>query len=248
MYWTPCARLMKSITPNTSVSPAAIRNSSTPSCRPFRVWTMRRVVDIGSMSLHPSPREAGRGWPSEARTGEGSSHRLRYPGSPSSLRFDGSPPSPQAGEGIARRARSLHRAILDVRIGVVLEHLLRDLGLELAVGALRHLHQIEVLDRIVVGVELEGAAQRLEVGLLQRGAQRVLVVGLAAGRLQRRVDQQRRVIGLERVAAPAPRCIPSRRPRRTPCSADCRGSAPSSRRRRSRAPRPAAPAACLRRP
>src|SRR6476661_1866730 len=46
MYCTPCARLMKSITPNTSVRPAAIRNSSTPSCRPFRVWTIRRVVDI----------------------------------------------------------------------------------------------------------------------------------------------------------------------------------------------------------
>src|SRR5438552_9438828 len=56
-----------------------------------------------------------------------------------------------------RPPQSLHRAILDVRIGVVGEHLLGDLGLELAVGTLRYLHQIEVLDRIVVGVELEVA-------------------------------------------------------------------------------------------
>src|SRR6267154_2513657 len=52
MYCTPCARLMKSITPNTSVSPAAIRNSSTPSCKPFRVWTMRSVVDIRFLEVN----------------------------------------------------------------------------------------------------------------------------------------------------------------------------------------------------
>src|SRR5262245_41095437 len=48
MYWTPCARLMKSMTPKTSVSPAAIRNSSTPNCSPFSNCTMRRVADIAS--------------------------------------------------------------------------------------------------------------------------------------------------------------------------------------------------------
>src|SRR6185312_2331451 len=116
MYCTPCARLMKSITPNTSVSPAAIRNSSTPSCSPFSVWTRRRVTDIAP--LHPSP---------------------------------------PRGEGQARD--SLHRAILHVRIGVVGEHLLGDLRLILAVRALGHLHQVEVLDRIVIGVEFEIPAQ-----------------------------------------------------------------------------------------
>src|SRR5262245_38850238 len=143
MYWTPCARLMKSITPKTSVSPAAIRNSRTPSCSPLRTWTTRRVVDIPSL---------------------------------------------------------LHRAVLDVRIGVVLEHLLRDLGLELAVGALRYLDQVEILDRIVVGVELERAAQRLEVGLGERGSECVLVGGRALGLLQRAVDELRGIVGLERVA------------------------------------------------
>src|SRR5262245_46155311 len=46
MYWTPCARLMKSITPNTSVSPAAIRKSRTPNWSPFRIWTTTSPVDI----------------------------------------------------------------------------------------------------------------------------------------------------------------------------------------------------------
>jgi hypothetical protein len=45
-----------------------------------------------------------------------------------------------------------------VRIGVVLEYLLDDLSLELAVSALADLDQIEVLNGIMVGVELEVAA------------------------------------------------------------------------------------------
>src|SRR3954464_4496946 len=61
MYCTPCARLMKSITPKTSVSPAAIRNSSTPSCRPLRVWTMRRVVDMKSVVVLTLPPQWGEG-------------------------------------------------------------------------------------------------------------------------------------------------------------------------------------------
>src|ERR1700674_152123 len=150
MYWTPWARLMKSITPKTSVSPAAIRNSRTPSCRPLRIWSRRRAADI---SLAPRP---------------GTS--------------------------------SFHRAILDVRVGIVLEHLLDDLGLELAVGAFGDLDQVEVLDRIVIGVEPEAAAQRLEVGLLQRNAQRVLVGEVALDGADRAVDQQRGVIGLECIA------------------------------------------------
>src|SRR5215813_12640230 len=47
MYWAPCARLMKCITPNTSVRPAATRNKRTPSCSPLRIWTARSVVDMG---------------------------------------------------------------------------------------------------------------------------------------------------------------------------------------------------------
>src|SRR3712207_6444567 len=44
MYCTPWARLMKPITPKTSVSPAATRKSRTPNCRPFRACTSRSWV------------------------------------------------------------------------------------------------------------------------------------------------------------------------------------------------------------
>src|SRR3954466_9202444 len=53
MYCTPCARLMKSITPNTRVSPAATRNSSTPNCRPFRACT-RNSPKLIRGSAHPA--------------------------------------------------------------------------------------------------------------------------------------------------------------------------------------------------
>src|SRR5262249_22070715 len=93
--------------------------------------------------------------------------------------FERAPPSPHGTaqtECLALNvATSLHRTILGVRIGVVLEHLLDDLGLELAVGALGDLDQVEVLDRIVVGVELEAPAQRLEIRLHHGGAQHLLV-------------------------------------------------------------------------
>src|SRR5258708_22838555 len=42
MYSETCARLMKFMMPNTRVSPAAIRNSMTPNCRPFSVCSKRR--------------------------------------------------------------------------------------------------------------------------------------------------------------------------------------------------------------
>src|ERR1700716_678060 len=51
MYCTPWARLMKSMTPNTSVSPAATRNSRTPSCSPLKHWTTNSDVDMGLPGL-----------------------------------------------------------------------------------------------------------------------------------------------------------------------------------------------------
>ena len=96
-----------------------------------------------------------------------------------------------------RRRASLHRAILGVGIGVVLEHLLDDLGLELAVGALGDFDQVEVLDRIVVGVELEAATQRVELGLHHGGPQRLPVRDVTLHLAHGAVDQERRVIGLE---------------------------------------------------
>src|SRR5437764_9868911 len=161
MYCTPCARLMKSITPNTSVSPAAIRNSSTPSCRPFRVCTKRSVMLMRRASSL-APRSGERVPSKRQRTGQVMGNlQGRASRCPSSGSLRSRPSPRKRGE----KESSLHRAILHVRVRIILEHLLHDLGLVLTVGALGDLHQIEVLDRIVVGVELEGAAQRLEVRL-----------------------------------------------------------------------------------
>src|ERR1043166_5915462 len=137
MYWTPCARLMRSITPNTNVSPAAIRNSSTPSCSPLRICTKRRD-DIRISDVRDQLPEIG----IVLLTSD-----IRH-----------------------LTSVSLHSAVLRVGVLVIREHLLGDLGLELAVRALHHLDQIEVLDGIMIVAELEIAAQRLEVGLLERGA------------------------------------------------------------------------------
>src|SRR5262249_14619324 len=113
MYCTPCARLMKSITPKTSVSPAATRNRRMPSCSPLNNWTRTSGVDMGTP--------------------------------------------------IEGRPALLQGTLGGVGVAVALEDLLHDLGLELAVGALGNLHQIEILNREAVGVELEGAAYGLEV-------------------------------------------------------------------------------------
>src|ERR1700712_4482994 len=54
MYCTPCARFTTSITPNTSVRPAAIRNSSTPSCTPFSTCTSSNVMRSGGPAVADS--------------------------------------------------------------------------------------------------------------------------------------------------------------------------------------------------
>src|SRR4249919_644635 len=137
MYWTPCARLMKSITPNTSVRPAAIRKSRTPNWSPFRIWTTTSPVDIAPV----------------------------------------------------RPLSSFHRTIFGVRIGISGKHFFIDLSFKFAVRPLRHFDLVEILDRIVIGVELEGTAQRREVRLHQCRTQRVLVRDISFGQLQCAVDK-----------------------------------------------------------
>ena len=44
MYSDPCARFTTFMMPNTSVSPADSRNSSTPSCSPLSSWVKNRPV------------------------------------------------------------------------------------------------------------------------------------------------------------------------------------------------------------
>src|SRR5262245_38487131 len=45
MYSEPCARLIMSMMPNTSVRPAASRNSINPNCRPLRACSVMRIQD-----------------------------------------------------------------------------------------------------------------------------------------------------------------------------------------------------------
>src|SRR5674476_969653 len=58
---------------------------------------------------------------------------------------------------------------------------------------------IVVLDRVLVGVELEGAAHRVEPGVSHRPAQGFLVGEVALGGANRRVDQLGVVVALRRV-------------------------------------------------
>src|SRR5260370_34199539 len=58
------------------------------------------------------------------------------------------------------------RAFLGVTVAIILEHLLDNLGLEFAIGAFGDLGQVEILNRISVGIEFDTAVQRSEVGLL----------------------------------------------------------------------------------
>src|SRR5258708_12885402 len=81
------------------------------------------------------------------------------------------------------------RAFLGVTVAVIFEYLLDNLGLEFAIGAFGDLGQVEILDRIAVGVELETAAQRGEARLLQRRPHPILVPELALDRLDGAVDQ-----------------------------------------------------------
>src|SRR5262245_40142028 len=159
MYCTPCARLMKSITPNTSVSPAAIRNSSTPSCSPLSTCTSTRVMFMrlrsrwGAPGCHPGrraqARRSGTHVPRHQKGSQAGIHGSRL----SRLKALGRDDGRQFGARVTRpRPASLHRAILGVRVGVALEYLLVDLGLEFAVRTLCHLHQVRILDRVVVGV------------------------------------------------------------------------------------------------
>src|SRR6185436_6711804 len=139
MYSDPCARLIMSITPNTSVSPAASRNSISPNCSPLSSCSM-----ISSVGMRAA-------W--AARSG-------------------------------------LHRASADVGVAVILQDRCVE-GLvdqpALAVGADRA--HVVVLDRVLIGVELERPAHRIELGRLQCLAQRFAIVELALDVAHRRVDQ-----------------------------------------------------------
>src|SRR5512139_2906449 len=102
--------------------------------------------------------------------------------------------------GTAWRPMSLHRTVLGMRVGKVSEDLFVYFSLEFAIGTFGDFDQIEVLDRIIVRVELEAAAKRGEVRLLQRRPQCVFIGGIAFGQLQCAIDQEYGVIRLKGVS------------------------------------------------
>src|SRR3954452_22077761 len=120
-----------SMTPKTSVSPAASRNSMRPNCRPFSACSRTRTTGMGSR----------------------------------------------------RDARSaLHRAALDVGVAVVLQdRLVERLVDQAALAVAADGAHVVVLDRVLVGVELERPAHRLEARCFQRLQHRRLVLELALG-------------------------------------------------------------------
>src|SRR2546422_6311956 len=160
MYSEPCARLTRFMMPNTSVSPAAIRNSITPNCRPFSSCSKRRAMKNGDRPHLFCYTSLG---------GEN-----KWGLSPFTIPIHHSP---------------LHLAVLVVRVLVVLEDGLLDVHFDVAACGLLGAQQVEVLDRMVVDVVGEAAADRIEVRFAHRRYQRPGVLEVALGRLHRRIDQ-----------------------------------------------------------
>src|SRR5712675_1422234 len=143
--------------PSTSVRPAAIRNSITPSWSPFSNCskTRARVIKKGAAA----PLE----------------------------------------KSILERAL-FQLAFLMVGVLVLRERLLHDFhGDAVLVVGLDGLQQVEVLDRVVVVVELELAADRVVVRLVHCRRERLGVFQVAFGGAHRRVDEQDRVVALRAI-------------------------------------------------
>src|SRR4030095_14380991 len=152
--------------PKTSVSPAAMRKSMTPYCRPLSVCS-RTSAPI-TVTRVPVERKG-------ARPG-------RAPRSP---RLP--PPPPRL---------PLHRALAGIGVLVALEDRALDLHREIAVRVLHSREQVEVLDREMVRVVLVRAPRRLVVGLAHGGDHALLVAEVALHRLDRAVDQHDPIVAL----------------------------------------------------
>src|SRR5258708_1325427 len=128
MYSEPCARLIMSMMPNTSVRPAASRNSIRPSCKPFSTCSTIRESGIrtrDSLSRHCERSEAIQGVRGLALD-----------------RFVAT---------LLAMTCSLHLAARRERIRVVGEHFADRLVGDPAAAVLDDFAQVVVLDRKVVG-------------------------------------------------------------------------------------------------
>src|SRR5450830_1343668 len=90
----------------------------------------------------------------------------------------------------------LHRALLGEFVALHRQYVLDDLCLILAVITLGCLHQVVVLDRKLIRVELEFATHRTEIGLLQGSTECFLVRHVAMHGADGAVDQHGRIISM----------------------------------------------------
>src|SRR6185369_7203560 len=144
MYSEPCARLIMSITPNTSVSPAASRYSMKPSCRP-----------LSACSIRKRPLTA---------------------------------------------ALFGHLALLRIRVAAIPQDRFAErLVDQAALPVAAHRAHIVVLDRVLVVVEFEGSAHRVESGGPQRAPHGFLVLQISLDVAYRGVDELGGIVALRRV-------------------------------------------------
>src|SRR5271170_2074118 len=127
--------------PNTSVSPAASRNSRRPNCSPFR-----NCSTTSSMFVRDNPQFRSCRPHPPSRTGRSKKMRQRS----SAAAFPKQNPC------------SFHRTSIVIAILIVLDDGGDRLERQSAVSVLHHILQIEILDRDVVVPVSERAAHRLE--------------------------------------------------------------------------------------
>src|SRR4051795_1372332 len=170
MYSEPCARLTKSMMPNTSVSPAASRNSSRPNCNPFKNCSTTTSMDLYRAETKQRQRERAAAYFIGHMTFSQTAHIIWQ---------------------IMRRQKPtlLHRALVVEAVLVVLDDGGHRFQRELALGILDHVLEVEILHRDVVVAVFVRAADRLEVHLLHRGLHLVLLGHVALDRLHRAVDE-----------------------------------------------------------
>src|SRR5262245_22729475 len=170
------------ISPNESVKPLASRKSNAASETPLIAWRIALVIEVGREARGTRSRAAG-----PSTWSRGSPRRTALPRHRSRRR-------------VARASLALVRPLL--------EELLRRPGPELrhlGIGLDRHVdhdlahhgmldlldaEDVNVLDRVVVGVELERAARRLHLHGAHRLEERRPVLDLAVDRVDRGLGPQ----------------------------------------------------------
>src|SRR5215213_5840779 len=166
--------------PNTSVSPLATRNSTSPYCTPFRSWTARLTRSIQNSAVIPglAKREPG--------THKHRCGRSRSTGATCVYGFRVRCCAPPRNDS----ALSRHAAAAG-RIG---EAFVRDR--DVLVTAVAHLAEIDVLHDVVRLREADRPARRVDLRAFHRNDHLVARAGVAADRREPDVEKSRRVVAL----------------------------------------------------